>query len=61
MAKKQELEWQAEADVNTLASYEELIRDSSRMKRATKLAQQRAKDLSKRASVMQNIGSRKKK
>ena len=61
MAKKQqELEWQAEADVDTLARYEEIIGDASRMKRATKLAQQRAKDLTKRAATMNSIGKRKK-
>jgi len=61
MAKKQqELEWQAEADVDTLARYEEIISDGPRMKRATKLAQQRAKDLTKRAATMSNIGKRKK-
>ena len=61
MAKKQkEPDWQTEADVNTLASYEELIKDSSRMKKATKLAQQKARDLTQRAATMNSIGKRKK-
>lgn len=61
MAKKQqELEWQAEADVDTLARYEEIVGDASRMKRATRLAQQKARDLTRRAAAMSSIGKRRK-
>lgn len=61
MAKKQqELEWQAEGDVDVLARYEEIISDAPRMRRATRLAQQKAKDLTRRAAVMSNVGKRRK-
>lgn len=52
---KQDLKWQAESDASTMATYQEILGDKARMNRAIKVAEQRAKDLSKRASAMQNV------
>ena len=62
---KQDLKWQAESDASTMATYQEILQDRARMNRAIKVAEQRAKDLSKRASAMQSVartksGTRKK-
>ena len=51
---KQDLQWQAESDARTMANYQEILGDKARMNRAIKEANKQAKDLSKRASVMQN-------
>lgn len=55
VSKSQEQKWQAESDANTMATYQEIIGDKRRMQRAIKVAQDKAKDLSKRASVMNNV------
>lgn len=58
------MKWQAESDAHTMAAYQEIINDKSRMARAIKVAQQQARDLTKRANAMQNVaktGSTKKK
>lgn len=63
MKTKTEQQWQAESDARIMAEYEEIIGDKSRMSRAIKVAKQQAKDLSRRASAMQNVarsGSKKK-
>lgn len=52
---KQDLQWQAESDASTMARYQEILGDKARMNRAIKVAQQQAKDLSKRATAMQNV------
>ena len=52
---KQDLKWQAESDASTMATYQEIMGDKRRMERAIKVAQQKAKDLSKRASAMQSV------
>lgn len=50
-----EKKWQAESDAHIMATYQEIMNDKTRMNRAIKVAQQQAKDLSKRASAMQNV------
>ena len=50
-----EMKWQAESDASTMATYQEIINDKARMNRAIKVAKTKAADLSKRASVMQNV------
>lgn len=57
MSKQQEQKWQAESDADTMARYQEILGDKARMRRAVKVAQKRAADLSKRATVMQNVAS----
>ena len=54
---KQEQKWQAESDANTMATYQEIINDKQRMQRAIKVAQNKAKDLNRRASAMSNVAS----
>lgn len=56
---KQDLKWQAESDAATMATYQEIIGDRQRMNRAIKVAEQKARDLSKRASAMQNVAKTK--
>jgi len=51
---KQDLQWQAESDARTMASYQEILGDKARMNRAIKEAEKQARDLNKRASAMQN-------
>jgi len=51
---KQDLQWQAESDARTMAQYQEIMGDKSRMNRAIKEAEKQAKDLNRRASAMQN-------
>lgn len=52
---KEEQRWQAESDAQTMAQYQEIMGDRARMNRAIKVAQQRAKDLTKRANAMQSV------
>jgi hypothetical protein len=54
ITKKQEQEWQAQEDAHTMARYQEIMQDKSRMSRAIKEANKQAQDLSKRANAMQN-------
>ncbi len=51
--------WQAEMDAQTMAQYQEIIADKARMNKAIKVAQSKAKDLQKRASIMSKIGKKK--
>lgn len=60
MAKKTQNDWQAEMDAQTMASYQEIISDKARMNKAIKVAQAKAKDLQKRASIMSKVGGKKK-
>ena len=53
-------DWQAEMDAQTMASYQEIISDKKRMNKAIKVAQAKAKDLQKRASIMSKVGGKKK-
>lgn len=57
--KRDELRWQAEDDANTMANYQEIMRDKARMNRAIKVAKSRAADLTKRASTMQSVAKTK--
>lgn len=54
---KQEQQWQAEEDARTMARYQEILGDSSRMNRAVKVARQQASDLNKRAAAMNKVAS----
>ena len=54
ITKKQEQEWQAQEDAHTMARYQEIMQDKSRMNRAIKEANKQAQDLSKRANAMQS-------
>ena len=54
-----EKRWQAEADADAMARYEEIMSNSSRRNAAVKLARERAADLQKRAGVMQRVASTK--
>lgn len=49
---KQELAWQAEDDARTMARYQEIMSDKSRMTRAIKAAQKEANNLEKRTAAM---------
>lgn len=57
---KSKNDWQAEMDAQTMASYQEIISDKARMNKAIKVAQAKAKDLQKRASIMSKVGGKKK-
>lgn len=57
---KSKNDWQAEMDAQTMANYQEIISDKTRMNKAIKIAQAKAKDLQKRASIMSKVGGRKK-
>lgn len=57
--KSQEQKWQAEEDARTMASYQEIMNDSNRMKRAIAVAKQTAESLSKRATIMKGVASTK--
>lgn len=50
-------DWQAEEDAMTMARYQEIVGDRTRMQKAMKVARQRAADLSKRADAMQKVAS----
>lgn len=52
---KNERQWQAESDARTMAEYQEIINDKSRMNRAIKCASKQADDLSKRANALKSI------
>lgn len=55
VSKNQELKWQAESDASTMATYQEIMSDKARMRRAINVAKAKAADLSKRANAMQNV------
>lgn len=50
-----EMQWQAESDASTMATYQEIMQDKARMNRAIKVAKAQAENLSKRASAMQSV------
>ena len=58
---KSKNDWQAEMDAQTMVQYQEIISDKSRMSKAIKIAQAKAKDLQKQATIMSQIGKKKKK
>lgn len=51
----QERQWQAEEDARTMARYQEILSDKSRMGRAVKVAKQQATELNKRAAAMNKV------
>lgn len=55
MSKREDLKWQAESDADTMARYQEILGDKARMGRAIKVAETRAKDLTRRANAMQSV------
>ena len=55
----EELRWQAESDVQTMATYQEIMGDKARMNRAIKVARSQAADLTKRANALQNVAKTK--
>lgn len=55
MSKREDLRWQAESDADTMARYQEILGDKARMSRAIKVAETRAKDLTRRANAMQSV------
>jgi len=59
ISKKQEQQWQAEEDARTLGRYQEILQDKARMNRATREAEKQARDLSKRANIMQSAAKAK--
>lgn len=50
---QEEKRWRAESDAETLARYQEIMRDSSRRNAAIKAAKTKATELTKRAEAMQ--------
>lgn len=54
---KSDLQWQAESDAHTMATYQEIIQDKARMNRAIKEANKQAQELNKRATAMKNAAS----
>ena len=56
---KQDLQWQAESDAQTMARYQEIISDKARVTRAIKEANKQAQELTKRASAMKNAANTK--
>ena len=52
---KEDLKWQAESDATTMAEYQSIIDDKARMKRAIRVANDRAADLTKRANSMKAV------
>lgn len=56
---RDELRWQAESDAQTMATYQEILSDKTRMSRAIKVARSQAADLTKRANALQNVAKTK--
>lgn len=54
---KQDLQWQAESDANTMARYQEIMNDKPRMNRAIKEANRQAADMTKRANAMKSAAN----
>ena len=54
---KQDLQWQAESDANTMMRYQEIMGDKSRMNRAIKEANRQADDMTKRANAMKSAAN----
>lgn len=57
---KVDKKWQAECDARTMAEYQAIISDKTRMRAAMKEAQKQAEDLSKRAAAMSKVSKTKK-
>lgn len=54
---KEEKDWQARSDAQTMAEYQSILQDKARLNRAVKEAKRQASDLNKRASLMGKIGN----
>ena len=54
---KQDLQWQAQNDAHTMARYQEIMSDKSRMNRAIKEANRQANDMTKRANAMKSAAN----
>ena len=48
-------EWQAESDAHTMAQYQEILNDPSRMKAAISKAKEQEENLSKRLNAMKAV------
>jgi len=58
--KAQRLRWQAEDDAETMARYQEIMNDKSRMSRAVKAAKSKANELQKRANNLKKVTNKNK-
>lgn len=54
---KEEKDWQARSDAQTMAEYQSILQDKARLSRAVKEAKRQASDLNKMASLMGKIGN----
>ena len=57
ISKRQEQQWKAQDDANTMARYQEIMQDKARMNRAIKEANKQAQDLNKRANAMRSAAN----
>lgn len=57
ISKRQEQQWQAQDDANTMARYQEIMQDKARMNRAIKEANKQAQNLNKRANAMRSAAN----
>ena len=57
----EERRWRAESDADTMARYQEIIADKTRMNAAIKAAKIQAADLTKRANRLSAVATRKRK
>lgn len=55
ISKSEQQKWQAQEDAMTMARYQEIMSDKTRMQRAVKVAKQQAADLNKRAAAMNAV------
>lgn len=56
---KLDLQYQAESDARTMAAYQEIMNDKSRMNRAIKEANKQADSLNQRANAMRSAANMK--
>ena len=61
VVKMNDKRWQAEFDARTMAEYQAIVNDKSRMKRAIAEAKRQADDLTKRANAMKQVSNSKRK
>lgn len=55
---KEEMMWRARQDAETMAQYQEILKDKTRLNRAVKEANKQAKDMEKRASAMRSVANK---
>lgn len=58
ISKSEQQKWQAQEDAMTMARYQEIMSDKSRMQRAVKVAKQQAADLNKRAAALSAVAKK---